>query len=54
MDTVTVPQQVSPVKDSLLKSQKLLIDGKRVDAASGETFEVLDPPTNTVLTPVPK
>ena len=31
-----------------------MIDGKRVDAASGETFEVLDPSTNTVLTWVPK
>ena len=31
-----------------------MIDGKRVDAASGETFEVLDASTNTVLTLVPK
>ena len=31
-----------------------MIDGKRVDAASGETFEVLDPSTNTVLNLVPK
>ena len=54
MDAVTVPQTISPVKDFLAKSQKLLIDGKRVDAASGETFEVLDPSTNTVLTHVPK
>ena len=54
MGAVTVPQPISSVKDFLAKSQKLVIDGKRVDAASGETFEVLDPPTNTVLTPVPK
>ena len=46
MDAVTVPQPISPVKDFLAKSQKLLVDGKRVDSASGETFEVLD----TVIT----
>ena len=54
MDAVTVPEPISPVKNFLTKPQKLLIDGKRVDAASGETFEVLDPSTNTVLTRVPK
>jgi acyl-CoA reductase-like NAD-dependent aldehyde dehydrogenase len=54
MDAVTVPQPISPFKDFLAKSQKLLVDGKRVDSASGETFEVLDPSTNTVLTHVPK
>ena len=54
MDAVTVPQPISPVKDFLAKSQKLVIDGKRVDAASGETFEVLAPSTNTVLNLVPK
>jgi hypothetical protein len=54
MDAVTVPEPISPVKDFLAKSQKLLIAGKRVDAASGETFEVLDPSTNTVLLMFPK
>jgi acyl-CoA reductase-like NAD-dependent aldehyde dehydrogenase len=54
MDAVTVPQPISPVKNFLTKSQKLLIDGKRVDATSGETFEVLDPSTNKVLTRVSK
>jgi acyl-CoA reductase-like NAD-dependent aldehyde dehydrogenase len=54
MDAVTVPQPISPVKDFLAKSQKLLIDGKRVDAASGERFKVLDPSKNTVLIRVPK
>ena len=44
----------STVKDFLAAPQKLLIDGKRVDAANGETFEVLDPSDNTVLTRVPK
>ncbi len=54
MDAVTIPEPISPVKEFLSKTQKLLIDGKRVDAASGETFEVLDPSTNSVLTRVPK
>mgnify|MGYP006154306911 CR=1 FL=1 len=54
MNAVTVPEPISPVKGFLAKSQKLSIDGKHVDAASGETFEVLDPYTNTVLTRVPK
>ena len=31
-----------------------MIDGKRVDAAGGETFEVLDPSNNKVLARVPK
>jgi hypothetical protein len=54
MDVVTVPQSISPVKDFLAKSQKLLINRKRVDTANGETFEVLDPLTNTVFILVPK
>ena len=54
MDAVTVPQPISPVKDFLAKSQKLLIDSKRVYAANGKTFEVLDSSTNIVLTQVPK
>ena len=32
----------------------MLINGKRIDAFSGETFEVCDPSTNEVLTRVPK
>ena len=51
MDAITVPQPISPVKDFLAKSQKLLIDGKRVDAISGETFEVLNP-QRTLFSPV--
>jgi hypothetical protein len=50
MYVITISQPISPLKDFLTKSQKLLIDRKRVDAASGETFEVLDPSTNKVLT----
>jgi phenylacetaldehyde dehydrogenase len=48
------PEPLSTIKDFLSVPQKLLIDGKRVDAASGETFEVLDPSDNSVLTRVPK
>ena len=54
METVTIPEPISPVKEFLSKPQKLLIDGKRIDAISGETFEVSDPSTNTVLAHVPK
>ncbi len=54
MDAATIPEPISPVKEFLSKTQKLLIDGKRVEAASGETFEVLDPSNNSVLTRVPK
>ena len=54
MDTVTIPEPISPVKDFLSKPQKLLINGKRIDASSGETFEVADPSTNAILTRVPK
>ena len=54
MDAVNIPEPISPVKDFLANSQKLLIDGKRIDAVSGETFEVPDPSTNSVLTRVSK
>ena len=54
METVTIPEPISPVKEFLSKPQKLLIDGKRIDAISGETFEVSDPSTNTILAHVPK
>jgi hypothetical protein len=47
MDEVTIPEPILPVKDFLANSQKLLIDGKRVDAVSGETFKILDPSKNT-------
>ena len=50
----TAIEPLSAVKDFLAASHKLLIDGKRVDAANGETFEVLDPSDNSALTRVPK
>ncbi|MZG29826.1 MAG: aldehyde dehydrogenase family protein [Nitrospinae bacterium] len=52
MTTATEP--LSAVKEFLNSPQKLLIDGKQVDSAGGETFEVLDPSDNSVLTRVPK
>ncbi|MBT5026920.1 MAG: aldehyde dehydrogenase family protein [Nitrospinaceae bacterium] len=54
MTIVTVPEPVSAIKKFLAAPQKLLIGGKRVDSASGETLEVLDPSDNKVLTRVPK
>ncbi len=50
----TAIEPLSAVKEFLDSPQKLLINGKRVDAAGGETFEVLDPSDNSVLTRVPK
>ena len=54
MTTATAPQPLSAIKDFLASPQKLLIDGKRVDSASEDTFEVLDPSNNSVLTRVPR
>ena len=54
MDAVTIPEPILPVKDFLTNSQKLPIDVKRVDAVSSETFEILDPSTNTIHTRVSK
>ena len=54
MDDAVIPEPISAVKDFLSKPQKLLIGGKGVDAVSGETFEVLDPSSNLLLTHVPK
>ena len=54
MNTLTTPKPLSAVQDFLASPQKLLIDGKRVDSASGETFEVLDPSNNNILTHAPK
>lgn len=52
MTAITEP--LSTVKEFLASPQKLLIDGRRVNAASGKTFEVLDPSNNSILTHVPK
>ncbi len=50
---------LSPFPDNLLlimevfRTMKMIINGKRVDAASGETVEVLNPATGEVLDTVP-
>ena len=54
MTTATIPEPISEVQSFLKQPQKILIDGKRVGAASGEMFEVLDPSNNKVLARVPK
>ncbi len=54
MTTATVPEPKSEVQEFLKSAQKLLIDGKRVEAASGETFEAIDPSNNKVLCRVAK
>ncbi len=54
MTTVTSPQPSQEVQNFLSQAPKMLIDGKRVEAASGKTFEVLDPANNEVLSHVPK
>ncbi len=54
MTTTAMVEPAQGVRSFLNSSQKLLIDGKQVDAASGETFEVIDPSDNSVLTRVQK
>ncbi len=54
MTTATIPEPISEIQTFLNSPQKLLIDGKRVDAASGESFEVQDPSNNRQLTAVPR
>ena len=47
----TVTQQIHPAVRSFLAVQpkRMLIDGKWVEAASGKTFETLNPATGEVL-----
>ena len=54
MTTLTVPEPGAPAQKFLNSHQKMLIDGKRVEAASGETFDVLDPSNNKLLAKAPK
>ena len=50
----TTTETLSSIKEFFAAPQKLLINGKRCEAANGDTFEVLDPSNNSVLTRVPK
>ncbi len=54
MNTVAAPEPISEVQQFLNSSHKMLIGGKRVDAASGETFAVTDPSSQNELCRVPK
>jgi phenylacetaldehyde dehydrogenase len=54
MTEATLLEPCKEVKAFLNSDLKLLINGQRVSSASGETFEVLDPSSNSVLTRVPK
>jgi len=54
MTTATITEPSTATQKFINSPQKLLIGGKRVDAVSGETFEVLDPSNNNVLCQVPK
>src|SRR6202012_2934336 len=50
---MAVPESVEQKADSFINSQhKLLIDGEWVEAASGKTFETLNPATEEVLAEV--
>ncbi len=54
MASTTLQEPSTEVKAFLNSDLKLLINGQRVSSANGETFEVLDPSNNLVLTRVPK
>src|SRR5215813_1662999 len=38
-----------PVRDFISRTQKLFIDGRWVDAASGKTFDTIDPASEQVI-----
>lgn len=46
--------ELLPEVTKFIEAPKLTIDGKSVDAISGDTFEVFDPSTGKVLTTVPR
>ena len=53
MDTIAINLRLSqPTKDFLSRRARLLIGGKWVDAASGKTFPVYNPATDTILAQV--
>ena len=55
MSTILVPEYAERLKRALGSSpQQLLIDGKRFDSRSGETFDTLNPATGEVLARVAK
>src|SRR2546421_1187900 len=53
MSVTTLPDQLSgPAREFAGREQLLLIDGERVPAADGATFETLDPATGRAITAV--
>ncbi len=52
--STTLVSVLPEVKKSLAQQQKMLVDGKWVNAASGETFDVFNPATREVIARVPK
>ena len=54
MTSTTLQEPCNEVKAFLNSDHKLFINGQRVNSASGETFEVLDPSDNSTLARVPK
>jgi acyl-CoA reductase-like NAD-dependent aldehyde dehydrogenase len=53
MSVTTLPDQLSgPAREFAGREQLLLIDGERVPAADGATFETLDPATGRAITTV--
>ena len=54
MTTSLTPALLPAVAEFVASDRKMLIGGAWVDAASGETFETLDPATGQVITRVAK
>jgi acyl-CoA reductase-like NAD-dependent aldehyde dehydrogenase len=53
MSTTALPEQLSDsAREFASATQQLLIDGERVDAADGRTFETIDPATGEAITEV--
>src|SRR5580693_10165948 len=53
MSTTALPEQLSDAAREFASApQQLLIDGERIDAADGRTFETLDPATGEAITTV--
>ena len=53
MSATALPEQLSgPAREFASRPQELLIDGERVPAADGATFETIDPSTGEVITTV--
>lgn len=46
--------ELLPEVTKFIEAPKLTVDGRSVDATSGETFEVFDPSTGKILTTVPR